>query len=89
MPRKRQRRSAAQARQTEAMNKRHWASPEEADKISEVYRCVTLEEYRDRMAKAEREAEKNHRNLRNAERRVREAIQRSVDLPVDTDADMC
>ena len=36
-----------------------------------MYRCMTIEEYRERMAKAEREVEKGHKDLKNAERRVR------------------
>ena len=71
MPRKRRQRSAAQIRQTEYMSKRRWASPGEAEGIAEVYRCMTFEEYKDRTAKAEREAEQGHRDLRNAEKRVR------------------
>lgn len=68
----RKKRSAAQIRQLEHMTKRRHARPEEVEEIGEVYRCMTIEEYRERMAKAEREVEIGHRDLRNAERRVGE-----------------
>jgi len=55
----------------ENMRQRRHATPEAAQELGEVYRCMTIEEYRERMAKAEREVEKSHRDLRNAERRVR------------------
>ena len=70
MPRK-GRRSAAQTRHAESMRKRRWASPGEAEEIAEVYRCMTFEEYKSRTAKAEREAERGRKDLRNAEKRVR------------------
>ena len=53
------------------MGKRRWASPGEAEEIGEVYRCMTFEEYKDRTAKAEREVEQGHKDLRDAEKRVR------------------
>jgi hypothetical protein len=59
------------------MTKRRWASPGEVDEIGEVYRCITFEEYKGRMTKAEREAEQGHRDLRNAEKRVRYKFTRS------------
>lgn len=71
MPRKRRERSAAQIRQTEFMRKKRWGTPEEAEEMSEVYWCMTFEEYKDRMAKAEREVDQGHKELKNAERRVR------------------
>ena len=74
MPRNGRRRSTAQIRHMETMRKRRWASPNEAKEISEASRCESFEEYKSRMVKAEREAEKNQRDLKNAERRVREAI---------------
>lgn len=74
MPRKGRKRSSAQIRQTEVMRKGGLASRQEVNEISEVYRCMTMEEYRDRMAKAEREVKKGQRDLYNAERRVREPI---------------
>jgi len=71
MPRGGRKRSAAQVRQMESMRKKRQVRPEEVEEIGDVYRCMTIEEYRERMAKAEREVEKGHRDLRNAERRVR------------------
>ena len=53
------------------MRKRRRANPGEAEGIGEVYRCMTFQEYRGRMIKAEREAEKSRNDLRNAEKRVR------------------
>ena len=81
MPRKR--RSAAQKRQSELMRETRWANPEEAEKITEVYRCMTIEEYKARMQKSERQVEKAHGELRNAERRVRK-IPSSSPPVVDT-----
>ena len=71
MPRKGRRRSAAQIRQTGAMRKRRWDSPEETEMVDEMHRCMTFEEYRKRMTKAEQEAEKSRKDLKNAEKRVR------------------
>lgn len=68
---KRRKRSAAQILHMENMRRKRWASPGEAEVIDEVYRCVSMEEFKDRMAKAERETEKGRKELRNAERRVR------------------
>jgi len=55
----------------EVMRKKRFSSPGEAEEIGEVYRCMTIEEYRGRMAKAEREAEQGHKDLKKAEQRVR------------------
>lgn len=74
MPRRGRKRSSAQIRQTEVLQKRRLVSPQEANEIFEAYRCMTMEEYRGRMAKAEREVEKGQRDLYDAERRVREPI---------------
>ena len=53
------------------MKAKRWASPGEIEQISEVHRCMTIEEYKGRMVKAEREAEQCRKDSRNAERRVR------------------
>lgn len=71
MGRKGRRRSAAQIRHTENMKQRRRASPGQAEEIAEVYRCMTIEEYKRRMMTAEREVEKGLNDLKNAERRVR------------------
>jgi hypothetical protein len=59
------------------MHKKRWAGHEETEEVGEVYRCMTIEEYKVRMAKAEKEAEKGHKDLKNAERRVRQTLRSS------------
>ena len=71
MPRKGRRRSAAQVRQLESVQKRRWASPGEAEKIAEEYRRTSTEEFERERVKAEREIEESRRKLRESELRVR------------------
>ena len=71
MPRNARRRTATQIRHTENLRERRQANPEAAEEIAEEYRCTTIEEHKKNLIKAEREAEKSHKDLRNAERRVR------------------
>jgi hypothetical protein len=68
MPKKGRRRSAAQIRQTDNMKGRRRTSPEEAGEGGEVEQPLTD---RVKLGRAERDAERSRKDLRNAERRVR------------------
>ena len=68
MPRKGKRRSAAQMRHIQGLRGKRWASAEDAEAIDETQQSVTESS---RLHKAERQTDRNRKDLRNAERRVR------------------
>ena len=74
MPRNGRRRSGAQIRQLENIQKKRWASPGEAEEMDAEGRGTAIEESKNRIKKAEREAERCRNGWRNAERRVRKNL---------------
>ncbi|KAF9647055.1 hypothetical protein BDM02DRAFT_2823232 [Thelephora ganbajun] len=67
------------------MRKKRHASPGEAEEIGEVYRCMTIEEYKGKMSKAEQEAEQSRKELRNAERRLARMAEKVETTKQDTE----